>query len=1136
MLVICSSVDINAKSTRLLDISNQPQIEKGKAIVNRIEDKKELKEKKLQVLFQLTFDNGFQANVSGTAKPENDQNQPDIVDGINGKAVSFSTGKVLQYPADQNIDKKEGSIGMWIKLKDNGAASPDSSLILFSEDGGDTQGNNSFKIEMYKKQFIRFSIENKWDSSIFYNKYYNKYVNYHKIDCWQNEWHHFLITWNCRKGPFLYIDGIPSSIGWIPEWIPKAHANFFIGAGNAKGEHSCQSAIDEFTIYNRELTDEEVKFVFLKYGSYDADISLLDPFLTVDEPSQIRLALKNHDVERIILKDLSFTITDNTNKVVDKKALDDQTIEKLSHQVLKVPVQISSPGTYTFTLYYLEDGKIKKVAEQFDVLEKYKKLTEKSANLKLVTEVDVAKIKPIAEAGGTQVISGAIGKYLEGGLKIHDRFAVDFEVSEVEVPHLAVITYPDDKPRTMEIILQHFNKHQDYQSQTGVMTGEEYPLSNKMREFRIVFWPHEKRQAFIFMTAENNYPAAVSDIKIYKIKDFGISSEESRFSGSVPSRSTGLYYEDPVLFESFGTSSDKKGFMNATDRLINYMKSIGQSEFEYPLAWYSGPLYGTSIEPFQPDVDGSYGGQRPHPKGYTAYLLKRLGEQNIKFTAGLHIHTLPSLNKYALTDTARINHGEETAININKDGELWYGHWHGADPNFNAADPRVMSSVNDIVDEICDRYSAEPAFDGISLVISRPKLFSFGSLASGYNDINLQRFQENAGIKIPCYILGNHNRFKESYEWLMSNPSAKIAWIDWRCKILYEHYSSVSKTMASYRPDLKLKLNVFVHLTNNKRLADYLSENPVDVMKEMGIDPELYKDQPNIVMNYTYVPADLRWARSNYSFPAKEANRTVLTAPEIVASMQDLSNMRVTIHDRYWEDAIAREDPLKGLKAIGVNEVAWRVSTLNASGCNSLEPYVFSLNYLDATSIVKGGFLIGTHGMEEELMKFSKAFQALPSVKFDDIPNITDPIRVRQKVVDGKMYFYVLNSLPKSLKVNLKLKKASEITDLVENKTYKKSRSLLLDLAPYDLRVFISSSANQDITCSELEVPEEWLEQVYRSLENLEQLAGQKNPDSEKYKPYLDFARECWDKKHYARLYFLLQEGWAKELKIEIKK
>ncbi len=1070
----------------------------------------------LQKLFFLDFEKGFSPFAMGENDPLN-KNFPELISGVDGKAAFFEAGKVLQYPSPKNLDKEKGTISFWLmpgdKMPEQGP------LTLFSENGPKDAGENNFRIELFPGRFIRFSLKDSRDSFIYY----------HKIDTWKgNVWHHLAITWNVKKGAFIYVDGKAASTGWMPRWTPKSYDSFFIGADNARGEEASHVAIDEFTIYNRELTEVEAGKEFLKYRHFSAQISVKDPFIPAGKENILTAELVNPSDHPVALKNIVCALTDHNGDELFKADLGEQLLKKLSHTTLQIPLKTDKTGTFSFTITYLENNQRKQTVTPLHVFESKEKAVAQDWSYQLVSHVKATEKEPIAETGGTLVCENSFGSYREAGNRFNDRFAMDFEVDAVGEPHLAIVTYPDDKPRTMEIMLQHFNGAIDFQSHTGVLTGEEYPLTNVDKEFEIVFWPRSKKQALVFMTAEKGYPAAVKDIKIYKIDKFKVASSESNFHGSVPSRSSGLYYEDPVLFHNFGTGRDHQGFVTATDRLMQYLHSMGQKEFEYPLAWYAGPLYGTSVEPFQPDIDGAQGGQRPHPDGYPAYLIKRLGEQNMKFTAGLHIHTLPSLNKYALADWERINNGEETVININKDGKLWYGYWHGNDPNFNAADPRVMHAVDTIVMEIAERYVKEPAFDGISLVMAKPKLFTFGSLASGYNDSNLQRFQEASGIEIPGYVSGDTSRFSKSSEWIMGNAEAKKAWVDWRCQILYEHYAAMGRKLAAYRPDLKLKLNVFVHLMHNQRLADYLNDPPVEVMREMGIDPALYKNEKNIVINHTLVPADLRWKRSHYPPAIPNIDRTVMTAPEMVTSMQALENVRVTIHDRYWEDAIGRQQPMEGLTEMGVSEMVWRASTLNATGFHSLEPYVIALNNLDAASIVKGGYVVGTFGMEKELSEFSKAFQALPATKFEDVPGLADPVRVRQKIVDGKLYFYVLNTIPAAVEISLKLNETGKIQEPAKNKVYAKSKTLHLKLAPYDLRTFVSSSDTANgISDGKVKVDKEWLADLEKSLAAMEDYAEQKEERFLKYGSYLELAREHWSKKHFSRVYFLLQDGWG---------
>src|SRR5690606_5267372 len=351
-----------------------------------------------------------------------------------------------------------------------------------------------------------------------------------------------------------------------------------------------------------------------------------------------------------------------------------------------------------------------------------------------------------------------------------------FHVKSAGSPHVAVITYPDDKARTMEMMLHDLSGKRDFQAQIGVFTGDEYPVSGGMLEQRVLFWPHSTRQSFIFMTAEQDKPAAVARIRIYELDDADFARRHAPLEGAGLGREIGIYYEDPVLNQSFGESTDFTGFAEAITKTLDYMDSFGQGTLHYPVAWYDGPLYGSIVEPLQQPL--GVGGIRPHPPGYPAYFVQRLAARGKTFNAGLHMHLLPSLIPAAITDLARIHAGEETVLNMRRDGKLWHGHYHGSDPGYNPLDPRVQQAVADVVDEIVRRYGDQPGFTGVSLVLARVKIFAFGSAESGYNDINLRRFQRDTGITIPGYKPGDPRRFVASGDWLRANPAAWEKWID----------------------------------------------------------------------------------------------------------------------------------------------------------------------------------------------------------------------------------------------------------------------------------------------------------------------------------------------------------------------
>jgi len=86
----------------------------------------------------------------------------------------------------------------------------------------------------------------------------------------------------------------------------------------------------------------------------------------------------------------------------------------------------------------------------------------------------------------------------------------------------------------------------------------------------------------------------------------------------------------------------------------------------------------------------------------------------------------------------------------------------------------------------------------------------------------------------------------------------------------------------------------------------------------------------------------------------------------------------------------------------------WRVSTINAAGEHALRPFAVPLFHHDVLTFTKGGFLIGTYGMENLLVPFMQAFRALPPVVMEDVKT-EGCVRVRRIVRDGHVWFAVVN-------------------------------------------------------------------------------------------------------------------------------
>lgn len=1082
----------------------------------------------LETLFHLDFDTGFAASAARGEREPTNANRPSLVPGVSGQAAQFGPRQSLRYLENKNLRKECGSISVWVQTPVDGNNAKEW-LHIFREEGPNKPGANALWLWLFPQHGLRWDPRDKEDSNV---------LLAHSSTWKKGEWHHVIACWDALRGTTVYVDGKLRSFGsagdsgkkFIPiSWEPVSYPAFIVGADAVEGHRPWQGAIDEFKIFSRPLTPDEARAEYGRFCAVPVEVAALDPYLWAGAEDTLTLSLENLKGAPARAS-AAYAVKDAAGAAVAQGELG--ALALAADKRLHVPLKLSLPqkGTYALTVTVKTDAGSRTFATEVDALSRSEPAQQGKRALVAVAEVDAAAQAEVVESAPSKVVDSPLGKYREAGGGRNDRFALTFQIAEPHAPHVAVVTYPDDKPRTMEAMLQPLDVRHDYQAQTGVFTGDEYPLSHAMQEQKIVFWPQGTNMSFVFMTVEKDRPAAVKSLKIYKLDGGFPRLAVKPFAGSVPAREIGLYHEDPVFADCYGSLPGNPDmhffpqFETVIDRMLDYHQSFGMSTVHYPVSWYHGPLFGSEAEPLT-----DFGG-RAHPAGFPKYLLRRLAARDMSFNAWLHLHQIDSLLPYTITDDDRVRAGEETVINMRFDNRLFYRAWHGRDPVYNPLDPRVQEAVKRQFAELAERYGSEPALTGVTLNTVRHSIFAFGSLDSGYNDVNLARFQKETGIKIPVDSKDRF-RFAKSYQWLMAN--AKEPWIQWRCRKLHDYYKELAGLLRAKRPDLTLGVVIFA-AEDAKASADYLdpSQRALQWAREQGLDPELYVRDPEIVFRYSMVPADLRWRRAHGATePQVYDTRTVDSAPEKVAPIALTPSASVNMHDRYFENDVAEKAPLKGL-SVKTKECAWRVSALNGNTVHGLENHVFALNNLDALTITKGGFLVGTFGIEDKLARFAKAYRALPAVKFDDVAGLADPVRVRQKVVDGANIFYVLNRLPYAVDVELRLAGA-EAADLVSGETSSGGK-LTLKLRPYDLRSFRQADAQGRVQGGSATVAAEVVAGLAKQVAAADARfrdQSAKGEDLAAVKPYLEKAKQGLADKEYARLHFLLQEAWAYKLK-----
>ena len=259
------------------------------------------------------------------------------------------------------------------------------------------------------------------------------------------------------------------------------------------------------------------------------------------------------------------------------------------------------------------------------------------------------------------------------------------------------------------------------------------------------------------------------------------------------------------------------------------------------------------------------------------------------------------------------------------------------------------------------------------------------------------------------------------------------------------------------RPDLRLVL-LPMEGGNLYGNADYTDRDFAQKqLAEMGLDLHCFSGT-RIITGQTVFPADHRFYSDRKMSPERRKRlREFFDTRECYSFMMNPGHSWLHMHDRYWESAIGStfqnhwSDKPNRLKASWLNEKPWRASTLNPAGFHAMKHYVLPLRYADYMNVSKGGYLIGTYGMDTALAAFSRAFRSLPALPFREQPLNSETVKLRTLSFQGDTWFYAVNTDDRPACAELRFD-AAAAEDTASGR--KLPSPLRLELAPYQLRTF----------------------------------------------------------------------------------
>ena len=1038
-----------------------------------------------ELLFHAPFDGSPDAAFAkGAAKPVWAKGLS-FAEGKRGKAVRLTRAakSELDYASVSNLVQERGTVSLWFKREwpDNGRTADGKEIwrTLFANPDPKTRPRVGSGQLMFWWWCDRLRADQADDD------------DEHAI--WsgaapEDGWNHLAVTWD-EAGVRIYLNGkdgrgtsdgvSPMSRALKPHDILSFDREIFgiFCVGQCGGSRTFDGLIDDLRIYSAPLTPEQIRELWRRESVIE--LSAKGCYSLADTAGE--LTVRATSPAGCDLSELAYCLCDEAGKVVCRYR------EKLTEKPTTLTVNLPA-GRYTLratdgTWFY---GSVPYLVLRRDnpyeltgeAAERATRAPGRLANVELVQELKLGKTPPadrFRAVGPTQAKSLNGVPYLEAGPSAGDRFALRFSVETNAPLYLFEIDYPDDAVRTADLIIQRARKPgSDYAMQVGYVAGDEYPNTGRIMTHRCLYWTSEPDVALVAMTARANAPAAIAAVRIYRVTGGALPAAairepkpadgpsdwarlwhdiKTKGEDRLPAhpaaigwkRSFGLYFEDPAIGYDFATRGHGADSLDdLIDRTAALMKFTGQNLFAYPGAWYHG-LIGERYNP------------RNHAPDFLSAWYAKFDREGLLLMPTVNPNTMPVPDGLVTRATMGDGSLHDSPIAIHSTGKPNWGGWHDTPPNFNFHHPKVRKYISRMIDDLAAQGKGHPSFKGVCLHMTRHCMLWFGDEESGYNDYTVAAFAKAKGLKIPVKK-DNPLRGKAYAAWLREH--AWNDWIQWRCDEVTAFYAGVARKLAAARPDLKLWMNSFVPA--NVRHPDFMKPGYMEqANRACGLDRDaLTAAIPNLILCQTLVPADYRFRHLNY-FPSPEvrAHQRVLdTLPGFYSLLRGAKYPWVNQHDRYWESPIGRgaKGGPSSLSCDWLDECTWRVSTLNPSGVHALRHFVLPLRYGDVLGMSKGGFLIGTYGMEDMLVPFVQAFRALPAVVFDDVGG-TETVKLRHKDFDGRSWFYVVNTdkTPATVRLSVPKRAHDLVTDERVGGIFSED-TLTLRLKPYEMRSYVA--------------------------------------------------------------------------------
>jgi hypothetical protein len=482
-------------------------------------------------------------------------------------------------------------------------------------------------------------------------------------------------------------------------------------------------------------------------------------------------------------------------------------------------------------------------------------------------------------------------------------------------------------------------------------------------------------------------------------------------------------------------------------------------------------------------------GQDPMRKDVLELLLRLFDREHLKLIPTLQFSTpLPELETI-------LRAGGPAADGIQligPDGLPWTdvkSPRYGLAPYYNPLDERVQRAVLAVVHEVVDRYGKHPSLAGIGLELSAHGFMQLPGDLWGLDDQTVHRFERDMRVSAGGDGPG---RFTERARFV-SGPGL-VPWREWRCAVLADFHRRIRRELDSLSPDARLYLAPTDMLDLPELQRDLRPGLPsrrqvAEVMESVGIRPELYYNDPRIVLlrpQQIQPPGPLAAQAIDIEMNrSPEWDRLISDGPS-PGSLQYHGPQRLRLA------SFEAKSPLGKDKTF-----ALLMSQFSPSQELNRQRFVHSLATLDSQSLFDGGWLLPL-GQEDSLSHLVAAYRRLPAGKFDTLPNCPQPLTVRTAQTAAGTIAYLVNDSAWDIKVQMQIDAPTDVApqELAGNHASNLlSSNWTLNLGPYDLAVFQFAAPHVRLIGPQVDMGPEARALLAAAIEDLKQRRMVLSPD-----------------------------------------